>query len=238
MLKSILKSLGYAFIIVLFPTLAGVFIDINKVTAPFTVVAIQSVMFFLAGLLGFFLYRKRSKIEGEGVGLFKVLYFVPIIMVELPALSQGIREDFSLKLFLLYFMFTLFIGIAEEIFFRGLILSELSNYGKIFGIIVSALIFGIFHSANLLDGANVFYTLLQMAFAVVFGLVAAEVVLLRGSLLPVILWHFVHNFFSYIGTGAENIGGELTTMQLTISFVQFIILALYATYLFKIVQRN
>ena len=237
MFKSIIKSIGYALLIIIFPIVAGAIISLNKIEDPKLVLSIQALVFFLASLLGILIYRRKDKIKSETVGLKKLVYFIPIIIVEALSLSQGVNTSLSFQDVLLYLIFTVFVGIAEEVFFRGLILQEASKHGKRFAVFLSALIFAISHLANLLDGANSYYTILQIAFAFGFGLVAALIVVLRESLIPVIVWHIIHNFLSLISADSQNIGVGVTKFQILISAIQVLILLIYAVYLFKLTKQ-
>lgn len=68
--------------------------------------------------------------------------------------------------------------------------------------IVSSALFGALHLANLVGGADPVAALLQVAFAVIFGVVSAELVIVTGSLWPAILWHAAWDFVSYLGGNA------------------------------------
>lgn len=76
----------------------------------------------------------------------------------------------------------LFAPIIEEVIFRGVILKSLSKYGKVFAIIVSALLFGFMHG-NIVQGTFAFF----------IGIVLAYISL-EYSLKWAILLHFINNF--------------------------------------------
>ncbi len=71
--------------------------------------------------------------------------------------------------------------IAEEILFRGLVLRQLEPYGKRFAIILSALLFGVFHG-----------NLIQIPFAFVVGLVLGYVALEYNIIWAMVL-HMINN---------------------------------------------
>lgn len=77
--------------------------------------------------------------------------------------------------------------VAEELVFRGIALRALEKYGKVFAIVVSAVMFGCFHS-NLIQGL----------FATMVGIVLAYLTL-EYSIKWAILLHVINNFvFSYL----------------------------------------
>ena len=75
--------------------------------------------------------------------------------------------------------------------------------------------------------ADILYTLIQIAYAFAFGFVFVEIFYLTKSLIPVILWHFLHDFLSFIENTPD--------MQVTIFFggLQTVILIIYAVYMLK-----
>ncbi len=69
--------------------------------------------------------------------------------------------------------------LVEEVMFRGVILQSLRRYGDGFAVLVSAMLFGMYHG-----------NLIQMVFAFLSGLALGYVVIRTNSLLPSILIHF------------------------------------------------
>lgn len=76
-------------------------------------------------------------------------------------------------------------AVAEEIMFRGAIMSTLRKYGDGTAILVSAIIFGLFHT-----------NMVQIPFAFIVGVILGWAVVYSGSMLPAILIHFTNNLFS------------------------------------------
>lgn len=92
-------------------------------------------------------------------------------------------------------------ALGEELLFRFACLSLLLPYGKRFGVIVSALLFALFHQS--------FY---QMPYALAAGIVLALAALYSRSLLAPIFLHFANNLLSLL------IGNHLTPL-LVVLFV-------------------
>lgn len=87
-------------------------------------------------------------------------------------------------------------GFGEELCFRGLMLSTLMGQLRrrrrpLHCALLSAAVFGALHGANLLDGAGVGVTALQMVSAALMGLFWAAVFLRSGCLWPPILSHLL-----------------------------------------------
>ena len=87
----------------------------------------------------------------------------------------------------------LLVGFAEEIWFRGIVLSALLDRGPYVAAIVSSLAFGGLHIINLgTFGAR--YVALQITQAAALGLIFAAVRIRLESLWPVILFHAVLDY--------------------------------------------
>jgi len=161
MIKRLLKSIAFGILIILFPILAGVITHVKGIEDIETTYLIQALCFVLAAIVGGFFYRNyRSKSKTAAKYPFdKVLFFIPIIIMELIVLIPGyINEGFylhnNLKLFGIIFIFTLAVGFSEEFFFRGIILKILKEDGVMYSIIVSSIVFGLLHASNLLGGCQ------------------------------------------------------------------------------------
>ena len=63
-------------------------------------------------------------------------------------------------------------------------------------VLVSSLTFGLGHIVNLLNGAELFPTLLQMVYALAIGLVLSVFVLRTGNIIPCIAFHSIFNALS------------------------------------------
>lgn len=127
----------------------------------------------------------------------------------------------------MHFGFVIAVGFAEEFYFRGLILKILQQKGIKLSIILSSVLFSIGHLSNLLNGASFWNTILQLIFAFLFGLVAAEITILTKSIMIGVIWHIAHNFIALITQSGD------TTKDLIILGVQCVILLIYNFYLIK-----
>lgn len=144
--KPILKSIMWIISILLFPITSGIIATIAEYDVIRTFV-IQGC-FVLASFIIPFIYVLVKKIRLEELGLCKlsnttgkkVLYLIPVLVSEIPLLILGINlNNFEYVMSLI--LLTLAIGISEEVYFRGIILSVvnklfiyLQSYDKIFSI--------------------------------------------------------------------------------------------------------
>ena len=75
-------------------------------------------------------------------------------------------------------------------------------------------------------------TVLQICFALVYGMVFALIFAESGSLLPCALLHALHDFCSFIS------GEASAQFEIFLGAVQFIVLLVYFLYLFRITARK
>ncbi|WP_399548997.1 hypothetical protein [uncultured Clostridium sp.] len=61
--------------------------------------------------------------------------------------------------------------------------------------------------ASVFADRSILIIVFQILNALVFGIIAAEIVTITKSLIPIIIWHFVFNFVNYItlATGVNEI---------------------------------
>lgn len=133
------------------------------------------------------------------------LWFIPAaVTVAIILVSQGVQVD--TPTLLAYGVLVVAVAINEETWFRGIVFAVLRARSTSAAIIGSSILFGVLHLANVAGGEDIGAALLQVAFAALFGVVAAQLIVRTGSLLPVILWHAAWNFVSFIGGNATGVG--------------------------------
>jgi len=89
-----------------------------------------------------------------------------------------------------------FPSIFEEAVFRGIVLTVfLSKYSDRNSIIFSSLGFGLMHALNLVNGADLVWTLGMMVWAFIIGLFYGYVFVRTRSLLPSMIVHYLGNVF-------------------------------------------
>lgn len=231
-IKPVLKSVMWAVIILLFYVLAGVLTAVFK-TDDTNTMLIRGICVWGSVLLAV-LYIWRSKYSFSGVGfrkmepgvIKKIMYFIPVVVMEAIGLVAGFKK-ISVGYVAAVFFFTLAVGFAEEIYFRGIILKVLESMGTKKAVVVSSIIFGVTHLGNIAGGANIFETLLQVIFAFVFGIVFAEMFIISKSMIPVIIWHFLHDFTSFLQLEPD------VNIILLFATLQTVILIIYAILMWR-----
>lgn len=232
--KSVLLSIIWAIVILIFPVMSGVIVTVFKMNQ--IQIFLVQACFMLLSIIVPLIYMCKEKVCFKEIGwrkvksfsLKKVIYFIPLLLCEISIIMGGINsKDFTYISALVFF--TLMVGLSEELYFRGIILKLLQdNFSTKKAVVISALLFGIGHSASIIAGENIVHVLLQIFNAIVFGIIAAEIVVITKSLFPSIIWHFFFNFINYMSLANS-------TNEYIAFFFQEIIMIIYALYLFTII---
>ena len=116
------------------------------------------------------------------------------------ALTGVVSHKFNLWEFVISVLcVAVFVPLVEDYVFRGVIFSYFSKYGTHFGIVASAVIFGIAHASPV-----------QSVYAFVFGLFSATLVALTGNIKTSVLFHSLNNFLT---VALGYVMGEVTDSQ-------------------------
>lgn len=88
----------------------------------------------------------------------------------------------------------IFVPIYEELIFRGLLLKYFEHYGKFFGILITSLLFGLWHLKNIywIDLHSLMDQILYTAF--IFSPVTCFVTQKTKSVWPAVILHYLNNF--------------------------------------------
>lgn len=134
-------------------------------------------------------------------------FIVYMLIVLFPAVASG---EVSLKQNALMVTLSLSVsaGIVEEIMCRDIPIGNAmrnitSRKQLIKLVLLTSVLFGALHMYNLLAGATVIESLGQSIHAAGFGCVFAAVYLRTGSVVPGMIVHFLHDFVTGLGSGAD-----------------------------------
>ena len=202
----------------------------NFDTTDYRMVIINTVFSGLLILMMFLLKRTEyyglKKVEDTK----KYLYFIPLIIIISANLWGGININ-NEPLKILFHILTMFnIGFIEEIIFRGFLFKMMEKSGVKSAIIVSSITFGIGHIVNLLNGANLIPTLIQICYAISIGFLFVIIFYKSKSLLPCIITHALFN-------GLSILNNDYTIVSEYIVPIFLIIMPIwYAIYIIKKVK--
>ena len=128
--------------------------------------------------------------------LKKYLYFIPLGVIISVNLWGGFHINHSARDIVLHILTMLNIGFIEELIFRGFLFRMMAKNGIKSAIIVSAVTFGMGHIINLLNGAELIPTLMQICYATAIGYLFVIIFHKSKSLVPCIITHCLVNSLS------------------------------------------
>lgn len=222
-------AIGVAVLCTFFTALGSAIAEITEVeeAAAYLIMAGGVAVSALLGLL--IMKRSGNAMRQYGFrlpernGIGQVWMYVPLLLLELaPILIYGFHFNKQPIVYAVLLLFTLLVGLNEEMYFRGLVFGYLNRISTKTAIIGSSVIFGVLHAVTALNGKNMGLVLLQVGFAFLAGVVLVQIVVLTKSLWPGILWHIVHNFLSF---STEDVFDEKAIIVVSI---QVFLLLVYA----------
>lgn len=150
------------------------------------------------------------------------LYMIPLLTLALFnfGIERGIEIDF------LTVVYMISISVVEEIFFRGILLRFFIKRNKLYGIVVSSVVFAAFHLLNLFRHQDYVYIIMQVLCAFVVGICYAAIVVQYHSLIPCFTAHALTNI-----TGFDSISSGISFECMVGLWVCIAIYAIYAIFL-------
>lgn len=212
------KALIWAVLLTVFPVLSGVIATIKELQVPYIMLLQGAFMVFPVLLVGLLILRKvftlqelklthASGIQGN---VAKIRLSLLIFLVYVPHMLRGFEWKGTEFFFATMFLY-LFVGIAEELFFRGIIPVVLGRaFGESGVIFWSTVLFALAHAASALSGTSPLIILLTIVNAALFGWMAMEFRRLYGNIIPLMAIHFLFDFESKFSrlSGTELVAAE------------------------------
>lgn len=199
-ISTLCKSFLWEICILLFPIFSGVLSAILSLETIETLFIQGLCMLSSLVIPLIFVLSGKWRWEEIGFGKYdadcseKAYHFFPLIAIFIPVAMQGFYFRSTIYVFGNLFLY-LTVGIAEEVYFRGIIPKYLRKEFSIKGVILfSAVIFGIGHIATALTASNGWEVCLTILNAFLFGWLAIEIELISKNIVPVILLHFFFDF--------------------------------------------
>ena len=200
-------------VLIAFPVASGVIVVMSKADAVSS--RLVQTAFMCMSLVVPLAYRKAKNISPRELlltgidksGVRTSLFYLPLVVVLLPMVVTGVGLS-KIGYTLATLLFTLSVGVAEELFFRGVILRLLGkNFSVIAAVFISALIFGIAHASGAFVASSPVMVWLAILNALLFGWLAAETALITKNIIPLMIFHCLFDFFTYqmLATGGAMI---------------------------------
>ena len=170
--------------------------------------------------------RKHNLFERYGLCRFKgdvkkYFYFFPLIIIVSSRLWNGITMKFSIVETMLYILSMFCVGFIEEIIFRGFLFKAMCKDNIRRAILISSITFGIGHIVNLLNGAELLATILQIACAVAIGFLFTIIFYKGKSLLPCIIAHIAINSLGAFAVDGSQVFSIIRAIVLSFASVGY-----------------
>ena len=146
----------------------------------------------------------------------KYLYYIPLAILLSANLWWGVQMNMSFWETVLYIVSMLCVGFIEELIFRGFLFKAMCRDNVKWAIAVSSLTFGFGHIVNLINGADLVPTLLQIAYAVAIGFLFTVIFYRSKSLVLCMAVHGVFNALSAFAVTPAIPGQIVTASILTV----------------------
>ncbi len=162
---------------------------------------------FSVALIALIISLNRTEYYGltKIANLKKYLYFIPLLLIVSVNLWNGININCTAGEILFHTLTMFNIGFIEEIIFRGFLFKMMEKDNLKSAIAVSSITFGIGHIVNLLNGAALVSTLLQMCYAIALGYLFVIIFYRSKSLIPCIITHALINALSIFNNGESTL---------------------------------
>lgn len=187
---------------------------------------------FSVALIILIIGLKRTSYYGltKVTNLKKYLYFLPLFLIVSVNLWNGININNSTNEIIFYILTMINVGFIEEIIFRGFLFKMMEKENIKKAIIVSAITFGIGHIVNLLNGADLIPTLMQICYAVSIGFLFVIIFYKSKSLISCIITHSLVNSLSIFNI-------ENTISLYVVPIFLIIVSIMYTIYINRIIKE-
>lgn len=167
-------------------------------------------MFFVLVPFALITYFKYKKSLGDHSPkyLFFMLVFVPVVLMGIFAVFKNFELS---KSFFIPLIVAFFVGISEELIYRGIIFTNAAKEKGVFkGILISALFFSLAHSINVIGGLTVFSMFIQLINTFFSGIFYAGVYRYTKNITLLIV---IHALWDYV---------LLTNVQMEFPFLVYV----------------
>jgi membrane protease YdiL (CAAX protease family) len=162
---------------------------------------------------------------------------VPVILNGLALAVSGIAQP-RFAAILLFLGTALLVGFVEETYFRGMILRALLSRGPWPAVLISSVLFGFLHLLNVISGANLAATFVQVAYALGIGMMFAAAALRTGTILPLIVIHAATDFLGFLALNSPLVTTKPSPVAVAVTLIEVLIYAGYSILVMRQVQRT
>ena len=172
-----------------------------------------------------------------------IRWTVPLwIFLGLCVVLEGVMNGFFFRIDFNIIAMCLYAGFFEESIFRIFMVAigmrYLSGEKRVWwAVILSSVLFGLFHAGNILGGAPVETTIHQVINSVLFGIFMAALVLRTGSVLPSAISHTLYDIIAMVTTPGIMDGVMHTTPDMT-SYIELALVLIPAYVGYRMIREH
>ena len=166
---------------------------IKIITFPVT---LALALFIIAFIRKTHLWEYYGLRRFNGIKYDRYIYFIPFVIIASSNLWNGAAIKYSAFETVLYIASMFCVGFIEELIFRGFLFKAIAKENITTAIIISSVTFGFGHIVNLLNGADILSTILQIIYATAIGYLFTVFFIKSRSLIPCIAVHGTVNALS------------------------------------------
>ena len=198
----------------------------------------------LGGFLCLSIHRKwfsadfKGNLQTRNTGKGLILLLPTAVFVLLNLVQPGKLKELSFTGILMSLIAGTTPGVFEEVAFRGLAGSNFMRFfhtGKKIRLaaILTGVLFGGVHIMNLIAGAALSSTLLQVAYAIGLGIAFAAVYFRTGTLWPTIILHSLIDISHYLTSASGVLKAESSTPEIILLAAFAVIFTAWGLYLMR-----
>lgn len=203
---------------------------------------IKRLVLSIIGVVLIYKYEFDSQLKSS-VKIKNVLAVIPAFLVvinNLPIIgliNKNVVIDSTTLHTVLFLLYALSIGIFEEVIFRGILfplcvikLNDKKN--KIFwAVVLSSAMFSLTHLLNLLGGAGIVQTIMQIGYSFLIGAMSAIVLVKTGNIYSSVILHFVFDIGGlFVGKNGIAYGNQWDILTIIITAVLGLTVFIYMLY--------
>ena len=166
-----------------------------------------ALLVFTAGIAAFVKgnhLEEKYGLAGWLKDMKKYLFFIPMWVLATGNIWGGFKPSYQGTALVIAALSMTLVGYVEEMIFRGFLFRAMLAEDKpARAILVSAVTFGIGHIINLFNGQGGFSTVMQIIFAISWGLILTMVCYKSGSIIPCIIAHSMIDVLSVFAADNE-----------------------------------
>jgi hypothetical protein len=161
----------------------------------------------------------------------KLILLSPLMVIAMIPIFAGIDNGLNLLDIIYIIVYMLIVAFVEEVLYRGIILSNLKTKSVKFGIIGSAVMFGLSHLITASSGKALLDVLFLIIMALTVGIILGLIIIYTGNIYICIAYHFINNV-------CVSISRSYGIADKAISYAVLLLLIIYAFVLYSKLKND